>query len=182
MGYPTAMRGVIVYAKWQGVSTSDSSNQLGISGRTINEIWARVLAKGFDPKAPTFAIADETVVDAPRSGRPNKKSDELKQLIISKIEGDQSGDAKTLTQIAEELSAEGINVSRTMVGTCLKELGVRKIKPPRELIPAESVSQARPVWTLAHRPRKPSAEKLPPLAEPEDCTAAGPPMVDAAKS
>jgi hypothetical protein len=85
MGYPNAMRSAIVYAKWHGTSTTDISKQMGISVRTINGTWQRVINNGFDPNSPIFTLTDPMVTDSPRSGRPKKQTEDMQSTTLYSV-------------------------------------------------------------------------------------------------
>ncbi|KAA8621897.1 HTH-Tnp-Tc3-2 multi-domain protein [Pyrenophora tritici-repentis] len=60
-------------SRFVGRSTSQISEILGISPRTIDSIYSRACQRGFEPNGPTLKILPEYLEDAPRSGRPRKQ-------------------------------------------------------------------------------------------------------------
>jgi transposase len=72
------IRAIIVYLKSPhgGKTTPEIAEQLEISPRTINDIYARAIKRGFDPNYKPFSIKPEYIEDAPRSGRPTKHTSE----------------------------------------------------------------------------------------------------------
>ncbi|OAX81454.1 hypothetical protein ACJ72_04204 [Emergomyces africanus] len=72
-----ATRSVVVALKSICEKTSiEISGITGLSVRAINLIYARAIERGFDPNARPFVIRDAWLADAPRSGRPKKKTSE----------------------------------------------------------------------------------------------------------
>ncbi|KAF2820622.1 hypothetical protein CC86DRAFT_304714 [Ophiobolus disseminans] len=57
-----------------GKSTSQVSELTGIQPRTIDRIYSRAIAAGFEPNVLPLKILPHHVQDAPRSGRPSKQT------------------------------------------------------------------------------------------------------------
>lgn len=55
-----------------GRTTAEIVEKTGLSKRTVNDIYARAIRRGFDPNYLPLIIKDEYLKDAPRSGRPSK--------------------------------------------------------------------------------------------------------------
>ncbi|EDU41405.1 HTH-Tnp-Tc3-2 multi-domain protein [Pyrenophora tritici-repentis] len=64
---------VTLKSRFVGKSTSQISEILGISPRTIDAIFSRACLRGFEPNGPTLKVLPEHLEDAPRSGRPRKQ-------------------------------------------------------------------------------------------------------------
>ncbi|KAJ5429567.1 hypothetical protein N7491_006583 [Penicillium cf. griseofulvum] len=74
MGHDIAKRSVVVTSKAAGVSSATIAEVVGLSKRTVDRIYERALAKGFDAALRPWNISDAMLADAPRSGRPKKQS------------------------------------------------------------------------------------------------------------
>ncbi|KAL2262698.1 hypothetical protein VTK26DRAFT_405 [Humicola hyalothermophila] len=55
----------------------------GLKSRTVNSIVDKALERGFDPETSPI-ILDKYVNDAPKSGRPSKQTDEVKETALKK--------------------------------------------------------------------------------------------------
>ena len=95
---------------------------------TINYIYARAIARGFDPNQRPMVIKNCYVEDAPRNGRPTKRTQEMKKAAIAKVLHSPYGRKKTCAEIASELASEGMEISPTSVSRILKAAGFRKTK------------------------------------------------------
>ncbi|EXA28976.1 hypothetical protein FOVG_19455 [Fusarium oxysporum f. sp. pisi HDV247] len=78
---------VSLKAPCSGKSSNEVSEITGISVRQVDRIYGRAISRGFDPNIRPLILKNEYLEDAPRSGRPTKKTDEAKQLIIGKLTG-----------------------------------------------------------------------------------------------
>ena len=69
-----ATRALIVTLKspLRGKLTSEITEKIGILKRTINDIYARAIQRGFDPNILPLTIKDEYLQDTPRTRRPSK--------------------------------------------------------------------------------------------------------------
>jgi len=113
------VRGHIIFLKSPfGGSKSAKviKNQLGgtefeLSESQINRIYQKAIDRGFTPNTPFFTINDEFVTNAPKTGRPQKQTEEIAELVFNKIKRDRFGREKTCSDIAIELALEGINIS-----------------------------------------------------------------------
>jgi transposase len=123
----------------------------GLSTRTINEIYARAIRRGFEPNERPFRLSDKYLEDAPRSGRPRKRTEETSDLVISKVSRDRFGREKTAADIAGELSLQGIDISKTTVTRILKAAGFRKTKPTRKPGLTTKMRKERLQWCLDHQ-------------------------------
>ena len=79
-----ATRALIVTLKSiiRGKNTTEIAKKTGLSIRTINNIYARVIQRGFDPNRLPFIIRDEWLQDTPCSGRPLKQLEEATAVVI----------------------------------------------------------------------------------------------------
>jgi hypothetical protein len=68
-----------------GKTTSQVTSITGLSKRTINDIFAQAIQRGFDPNSVPLDIRSEYVEDAPRASRPTKQSENIKTIIIDKV-------------------------------------------------------------------------------------------------
>jgi transposase len=133
-----------------GRSTNEVSEKTGLSKRTINDIYARAIQRGFDPNLLPLIIKDEYLKDAPRSGRPAKQSEDLKNVIDTKVCGNRHGRELTCADIAGQLSAEDFNISAITAWRCLKALDFKKAKPTRKPGLTKKMKEERLQWRLAH--------------------------------
>jgi len=92
-----ATRAVIVSLKtpFGGKTTAQIACRLGIPERTINRIYARAIERGFDPNQEPLVLKDEYLIDAPRSGRPKKRTDEVINQLVQKVRS--STDSRALS-------------------------------------------------------------------------------------
>ena len=113
-------------------TTAEVSAITGLSSRQVNRIYARAIKRGFNPNQRPLSLRDKYLQDAPRSGRPLKRTTEAQESVISKVRRDRYGREKLAADIAGELSSEGIIVSKITVLRILKSAGFRKTKPTRK--------------------------------------------------
>jgi Transposase len=123
----------------------------GIPVRTVNSIYARAIERGFEPNERPLRLRNEWLEDAPRSGRPRKRTQETQDLIVAKVSRDRYGREKSAADIAGELSLQGIDISKTTVTTILKAAGFRKTKPTRKPGLTKKMKKERLDWCIAHR-------------------------------
>ena len=115
-----------------GKSTNEIAEKIGISKRTINNVYARAIQRGFDPNVLPLTIKDEYLQDAPRSGRPSKQTEDIKQSKTAKVRGDRYREL-SCTDIAGYFSTEAFEIPATTVWLCLKQLGFKKTRTTRKL-------------------------------------------------
>ena len=128
-----ATRAFVVALKSSGGKTSvEIAEATGLSVRQINRIYARAIERGFDPNHRPFQVQDAHLVDAPRSGRLSKQTDDAKERITAKVRRDRYGREKTCADLATELSSEGCIISSMMVWRILWKAGFKKTKPTRK--------------------------------------------------
>lgn len=84
-----ATRALIVTLKSPlvGRSTNKIADETGVNPRTINNIYARAIQRGFNPNCYPLVLKDEFLQDAPRSGRPRKQADESTKSTSTKDVG-----------------------------------------------------------------------------------------------
>jgi transposase len=126
--YDGATRAQVVTLKAMGVKNDQITAKTGVPDRTIRGIYERAIKRGFDPNSALPVVKDEHVVDAPRSGRPSKQTEENKQEVIKKVRRDRYGREKTCAQIASEMN----NISEVTVWRILRKAGFNKTKPTRK--------------------------------------------------
>lgn len=134
-----------------GKTTSEIHGLTGISIRTINSIYARAIERGFEPNSLPIKLKDEFLQDAPRSGRPTKQTEDMKQQLELKVRCDRYGREKAATDLAGELSKEGYNISSATIKRALKSLGYRKIKLTRKPGLTQKMKDDRLRWCLDHK-------------------------------
>ncbi|KAI1524045.1 transposase, partial [Pyrenophora tritici-repentis] len=122
---------VTLKSRFVGKSTSQISEILGISPRTIDAIFSRACLRGFEPNGPTLKVLPEHLEDAPRSGRP-RKQEAIHEPTVDKVRRDRYGREKSCADIAGDLSLYGYDVSPTTVWRVLKAAGYKKTKPTRK--------------------------------------------------
>ena len=137
-------------SRFVGRSTSQISEILGISPRTVDSIYSRACQRGFEPNGPTLKILPEYLEDAPRSGRP-RKQEAIHEATVEKVRRDRYGREKSCADIAGDLSLYGHDVSSTTVWRVLKAAGYKKTKPTRKPELTKKMRQDRLDWCLAHQ-------------------------------
>ena len=93
-----------------GKTTREVSEKTGISRHAINRIYAKAIQRGFDPTHSPLLLKDEWLEDAPRSGRPTKKTPNLVQNVLGKVRTDRHGREKTCADLAGQFCEEGIEI------------------------------------------------------------------------
>jgi len=101
--YDLATRAQAITLKLFGATYEQIQQQTGIQRRTLLQIYARAIERGFDPKAEHPIIRDIHVQDASRSGCPSKQTEAKKENILSKVQQDCYDQEKTCAYIAEEI-------------------------------------------------------------------------------
>jgi transposase len=134
------------------MSTADIHALTGVSERTINRIYARAITRGFEPAARPLILCNSHLEDAPRSGRPRKDTEEIRQLITSKVRLDRCGREKTCAQLAGNVSSlTGIEISGMTIWRILRNMGFKKTKPTRKPGLTKRMRAERLAWALAHQ-------------------------------
>jgi transposase len=147
-----ATRAYIVALKASSGKTSiEISETTGLSVRQVNRIYARAIERGFDPNHRPIHIQDAYLIDAPRSGRPSKQTDEVKNLILAKVRRDRYGREKACADLAADLSLEGYNISAVTIWRILRKAGLKKIKPTRKPGLTKRMKAERLAWCIQHQ-------------------------------
>jgi len=126
-----ATRAMIVSLKASQKTTAEVVALTGVPKNTINDVFARAIAKGFDPAVRPIVLTDSLLSDAPRSGRPSKQA-LAREEVINLVRRDRYGREKTCADIAGDLSHFGINISERTVLRILRQAGFQKTKPTRK--------------------------------------------------
>lgn len=98
-----------------GKTATEVAELLQIPVRTVRSIFARAVKRGFEPNHRPLEILDSFILDAPRTGRPRKQTDEVKEEPVSEVRVDRFDRENTYTDFAGELSSEGILISAAIV-------------------------------------------------------------------
>jgi transposase len=150
---PTSMgtRATVLALRSTGKTTAEVAGLLELSDRTVNDIYARAIKRGFDPVKRPIQIDDVFIADAPRSGRPKKQSPELQEKVLAKVRHDRFGREKTCADIAGEISLEGLNISATTIWRILRSASLKKTKPTRKPGLTQKMKNERLKWCLQHQ-------------------------------
>ena len=104
---------VVALKAYTTKSSAEIAYLIGITPRAVNRIYTRAIERGFDSNVDPI-VRDEFVEDAPRPSRPQKQ-DLSKQQILSKVRRDRYRREKSCTNLAGELSLEGIEILATTI-------------------------------------------------------------------
>lgn len=104
-------RALIVGLKSAGKTSVEVAELTSIPVRTVNDIFARAIKRGFDPNRRPLQLQDVYLADAPRSGRPRKQTTDVQAEILTKVRLDRYRREKTYANIAGELSSQGNDIS-----------------------------------------------------------------------
>lgn len=121
-------------AAW-GIPSKDIAAYLGLPQRTVQDIYNRAKARGFDPTQDP-RIKMEFVEDAKRSGRP-RITEEVEHSVLQSVNKDGAGREKSLKALANELG-----ISRSSVLRILKRHGYVMAKS-FGLIPSADATKAK---------------------------------------
>lgn len=119
----------------------------GLSERAVQKLIARAQERGFDPACTTNWL-DEWFEDAPRSGRPSKQTEEVKNEVNKLIRFDRYAREKSCEEITADLKSLGFQVAPMTVWRMLKATGNRKTKPTSKPGLSEEAKKARLAWCL----------------------------------
>jgi transposase len=144
--HDAATRAQVVTLKAWGATNKQITSKTGIPDRTIRNIYARALERGFDPNNDLAIVKDVHIAEAPRPGRPSKHTEENKQEVINKIRRDRYSREKSCAEIAIEMG----NISAKTVWRILCAAGFKKTKPTRKPGLTEEMKQARLAFALRH--------------------------------
>ncbi|KAH8722395.1 hypothetical protein GQ44DRAFT_808030 [Phaeosphaeriaceae sp. PMI808] len=98
-----------------GLPSTQIEKITGVPISTINRIYARAVARSFKPDQRPLYIRDAYVEDAPRAGRPSKRSSAVISAISEAIRTDRFSRKKTCNTLAYELQQRGVRISATTV-------------------------------------------------------------------
>ena len=148
-----ALRATVLALKASAVgkTTSQITSITGLSKRTINDIFARAVQRGFDPNSVPLDIRSEHVEDARRTGRPTKQTEDIKTIIIDKVRRDRYGREKSCADLVGDFSDLGISISATTIWRILKKAGFNKTKPTRKPGLTKKMMAQRLEWCLKHQ-------------------------------
>ncbi|KAF5851092.1 hypothetical protein GGP41_010663 [Bipolaris sorokiniana] len=68
-----------------GKNTSQVAALTSVNPRTVDRIYSRAIAAGFEPNELPIKILPHHVQDAPKTGRPTKQAEEVKEQIFQQI-------------------------------------------------------------------------------------------------
>jgi O6-methylguanine-DNA--protein-cysteine methyltransferase len=100
--YDNTTRAQALILKLAGVSNTEITSITGIKTRNLNVLYQKAISRSLEPSEKA-KLLDIHVQDAPRSGRPEKQTDTVKEEVLSKVRTDRYGREKTYAQIAAEI-------------------------------------------------------------------------------
>jgi transposase len=142
-----ATRAMIVSLKASNKTTAEVVALTGVCKNTVNKIFSRAVARGFEPSVRPIVLTDALLADKPRSGRPSKQAI-AQQHVIDLVRRDRYGREKTCADIAGDLSHFGIEISAATVLRILHKAGFRKTKPTRKPGLTQKMRKERLDWCL----------------------------------
>jgi transposase len=101
--YDISTRALVISLKATGKSNEEITFLTGIKKRTINDLFARAIKRGFDSCQRPIKIQDKYLEDASRSSRPSKQGEFLEKVVNS-VRTDCYGREKSCANIAGALS------------------------------------------------------------------------------
>lgn len=134
-----------------GLPSSQITEILNISVRSINRIYSRAISRGFNPEQRPLSICNLYIEDAPRSGRPPKRTSSIIETVIAAVRTDRYGREKSCDLLAYEMQQRGIPISGSTVWRILKVAGFRKTKPTIKPGLSQAMKDARLDWCLQHQ-------------------------------
>ena len=124
---------VVMKSPLIGRSTATISAATGVKPRTVDNIYARAIKRGFDPNRDPLVMKDSYVADGKSTGRPSKQTAALKEEITAKVRENRYGRKLSCADIAGVLSTiSHIEVSSVTIWRTLRKLGFKKTKPTRK--------------------------------------------------
>jgi transposase len=137
--YDISLRASIVFMKSPfggSKSSSDVKKVLGAQApsiASINRLYKTAIDRGFKPDADHYLMQDQYVVDAPRTGRPTKKTKRAEKVVVDIVSSNRNGREESCVDIAIAASAKlGVPLSPSTVYRILKKAGYTKTKPTRK--------------------------------------------------
>ncbi|KAH7558222.1 Transposase [Bipolaris maydis] len=128
-----------------GKNTSQVAALTGVHPRTVDRIYSRAIAAGFEPNELPIKILLHHVQDAPKTGRPAKQAEEVKEQIFQQVRHDRYGREKSCADLAR------VEISASTVWRVLRAAGYRKTKPTRKPGLTQEMRSARLKWALEHK-------------------------------
>jgi transposase len=119
-----------------------------ISGISVNQIYRidkKARERGYDPTTSTI-LSDDFLIDAPRSGRPKKITEEMEQEIIQEIRKSRNGREKSAVELGWQFDISDASAIRT-----LHKHNLRKYKPSYKPGLTEEMRAARLKFAREHR-------------------------------
>jgi len=142
--YCIATRAQVITLKEVGQTNKQISETTGVSIRHIRQLYANALNRGYDP-AVSKQLKDEYFVEAPRSGRPKKITESLKQEVLQSVRKSRKGRTQTLIELARETggprSLKGVGYMS--IHRILRQAGMKKVKPRMGL---RNIRGVKPTW------------------------------------
>ncbi len=92
--FEQATRAQIITLKAIDKTTAEVIAITGLSELAIQSIYSRAIQREFDPAIRPIVNLNKHVEDAPRSGRPSKKTPENQELVTSQVRTDRYGREK----------------------------------------------------------------------------------------
>jgi len=150
--YCIATRAQVITLKEVGQTNEQISETTGVSIRHIRQLYANALNRGYDP-AVSKQLKDEYFVEAPRSGRPKKITESLKQEVLQSVRKSRKGRTQTLIELARETggprSLKGVGYMS--IHRILRQAGMKKVKPTRKPGLTDAQKEARLAFCLKHK-------------------------------
>ncbi|KAF7576599.1 hypothetical protein PtrM4_008390 [Pyrenophora tritici-repentis] len=134
-----------------GKNTSQVSALTSVHPRTVDRIYSRAIAAGFEPNELPIKILPHHVQDALKPGRPAKQAEEVKEQIFQQVRRDRYGQEKSCADVAGGLSLQGVEISASTVWRVLRAAEYRKTKPTRRPGLTQEMRSARLKWALEHK-------------------------------
>ena len=88
-----ATRAMIVSLKASNKTTAEVVALTGVPKNTINDIYSRVIKRGFEPSVRPIILTDTLLADAPRSGRPSKQT-AAQEEVLKLVRRDRYGERR----------------------------------------------------------------------------------------
>ncbi|KAH9872761.1 hypothetical protein J1614_005155 [Plenodomus biglobosus] len=135
-----------------GKSSARISELTGVDPRTIDRVYSRAIAAGFEPNVLPLKLLPKHVEDAPRSGRPVKEqTKDTKDQMMQQVRRHTHARDKTCADVAGGLSFGGIEILATTIWRVLREAGSKKTKPTRKTGLTREMKKQRLRWALDHQ-------------------------------
>lgn len=143
-----ATRAQVVALRAHGVSVAAIEAATNISNRSQRRMLETAQQRGYQPGG---VLLDEHVKDAPRSGAPRKRTQEIDEKVAATVRRDRYGREKGIHTIAGELYDAGIEISPSTIHRSLRAQGFKSVKPTRKPGLTPRMRQERLNWALKHK-------------------------------